>query len=90
MLNSLIHKTFQSPILQKIYTGALWKIYAVLEKLTSATESFVESFAQENCHGKSQVDYLSLWVRISRSIILNDHKELSGKTFQWFEVGLAH
>ena len=84
MLSSLIHKNCQFPILQKIYTGALWKMYVEFEQqeeLASATESLVEYFARENCDGNSHLNYLSLWVKISRSTILNDQKELSSKTF---------
>lgn len=59
------------------------------EEPTPATEPFVESSARENCHENSPVTYLSLWLGISRSAVLNDQKMLSGKNLQSFRVERA-
>ena len=59
----------------------MYVVFEQQKELASAAEPFVEYFARENGHGNSHLNYLSLWVKISRSATLNDQKELSGKTF---------
>ena len=86
------HEIRQFTVLDKIYTGALWKMRFMLkqhEETTPATEPFVESSARENFHESSPVTYLSLWAWVSRSAILNGEKVFSGKNIQSFRVECA-